>query len=269
MSQSSYVLGSSPRELARLTLQDQVLRPVTKRLLSQAQLKEGSRILDLGCGAGDVSMMAAKMVGPQGSVVGVDQSSEAIAKAESRAREAGLPQIEFLTTRVEELASIDQFDGIIGRYVLIHQSSPVAFIGAATRHLRPGGWIAFHEPLFHFELEGQPMAPLFKQQIDLFLKASSAFPNRYAGGRMVEHFQTAGLPCPELFSEVPMGGADSVIYGWFVETMRSLLPLPVKQGFVTEREMSIDTLEERLRSEAAMLKSQASAAIQVCAWAKL
>ena len=86
---------------------------------------------------------------------------------------------------------------------------------------------------------------------------------------MVEHFQTAGLPCPEMFSEVPMGGAGSLIYSWFVETVRSLLPLLVKQGFVTEQEISIDTLEDRLRSEADALKSQASATIQVCAWARL
>ena len=55
MSNSTYVLGSSPRELSRLSLQDEIIRPVTERLLRQLGIKEGLRVLDLGCGAGDVS----------------------------------------------------------------------------------------------------------------------------------------------------------------------------------------------------------------------
>jgi ubiquinone/menaquinone biosynthesis C-methylase UbiE len=84
MSTKGYVLGSSPRELQRLILQDRmILRPITERLLRQAGLKEGMRVLDLGCGTGGVSLLAAELVGPSGSVVGIDQSVDAIAMAKS------------------------------------------------------------------------------------------------------------------------------------------------------------------------------------------
>jgi ubiquinone/menaquinone biosynthesis C-methylase UbiE len=49
-----YILGHSPDELRRLMLQADVLRPITERLLKEAGLKPGMRVLDLGCGAGDV-----------------------------------------------------------------------------------------------------------------------------------------------------------------------------------------------------------------------
>src|SRR5258708_21292899 len=115
MSNSAYVLGRSPRELLRLSLQAQIIGPITERLLRQLGIKEGSRVLDLGCGAGDVSMLAAEMVGPEGSVVGIDQSAEAIAKAEARVRDRGYQQISFCVSSVEEFSSDDRFDVVIGR----------------------------------------------------------------------------------------------------------------------------------------------------------
>ena len=53
-----------------------MLRPITERLLRNAGIDAGMRVLDLGCGAGDVSMLAAELVGPQGSIVGIDRSQE-------------------------------------------------------------------------------------------------------------------------------------------------------------------------------------------------
>jgi precorrin-6B methylase 2 len=73
MSTKGYLLGSAPHELQCLILQDRViLRPITERLLRQAGLKEGMRVLDLGCGTGGVSLLAAEIVGPSGSVAGID-----------------------------------------------------------------------------------------------------------------------------------------------------------------------------------------------------
>jgi ubiquinone/menaquinone biosynthesis C-methylase UbiE len=61
------------------------------------------RVLDLGCGAGDVSILAATLVGSSGSVVGVDRSAEAIAGATRRANATGMTQIQF---QVSELGRV-------------------------------------------------------------------------------------------------------------------------------------------------------------------
>src|SRR4029434_5753732 len=90
-----YVLGHSESELQRLSLQAQYWGEATLELLQRAALAPGVRVLALGCGAGDLSILAATLVGSSGSVVGVDRSAEAIAGATRRANSTGMTQIQF------------------------------------------------------------------------------------------------------------------------------------------------------------------------------
>ena len=69
----SYVLGHSARELDRLDLQGVLYRDITRRALLDGGLQSGMRVLDIGCGSGDVARIAAQIVGPCGSVLGVDR----------------------------------------------------------------------------------------------------------------------------------------------------------------------------------------------------
>jgi|SRR5580704_3625789 ubiquinone/menaquinone biosynthesis C-methylase UbiE len=103
MSETTYVLGHSRAEIRRLKNQGAMLRPITERLLRNAGIDAGMRVLDLGCGAGDVSMLAAELVGPAGSIVGIDRSQEVIDVAKERARESGLRQNTFVQTSVRSV----------------------------------------------------------------------------------------------------------------------------------------------------------------------
>src|SRR6516225_5955692 len=140
-----YILGHSPAEIQRLKAQAEILRPITERLLLSAGIGPGLRVLDMGCGAGDVSMLAAELVGPSGSIVGIDRNSQVLAVARERAQTAGLRRISFVESSAEVFSNNDLFDLVIGRYVLIYQSDPVAVLRAAARLVRPGGSVAFHE----------------------------------------------------------------------------------------------------------------------------
>jgi ubiquinone/menaquinone biosynthesis C-methylase UbiE len=95
MPETKYILGHWEREIRRLMLQVAILRPITERLLRSAGIGRGMRVLDLGCGAGDVSMLAAELVGASASVVGIDRSREVIAFATERTRTAGLHHVDF------------------------------------------------------------------------------------------------------------------------------------------------------------------------------
>jgi 2-polyprenyl-3-methyl-5-hydroxy-6-metoxy-1,4-benzoquinol methylase len=67
-----YALGRSAAETRRLIAQHQIYGPITRRFLTAAGVSAGMRVLDLGSGAGDVALLLADLVGPQGRVVGVD-----------------------------------------------------------------------------------------------------------------------------------------------------------------------------------------------------
>jgi SAM-dependent methyltransferase len=97
-SDPAYQFGSGigEDELARLEAQGAAMATATRMILAQAGIRAGMRVLDLGCGAGDVSFLAADLVGPGGSVVGVDRSPGALARARLRAGQRGLAQVRFV-----------------------------------------------------------------------------------------------------------------------------------------------------------------------------
>src|SRR5215470_15827424 len=67
-----YVMGHNDRERRRLALQAAVLNPLTDSFLRRAGVSAGMRVLDLGCGIGEVSLITARLVGPHGQVHGID-----------------------------------------------------------------------------------------------------------------------------------------------------------------------------------------------------
>src|SRR3982751_5267309 len=85
----NYVLGDSLHEYERLTLQARILRPYTEKFFRAAGLVPGMRVLDIGSGMGDVALLAADMVGPGGSVVGIDRDVKVLDHARRRSVEHG------------------------------------------------------------------------------------------------------------------------------------------------------------------------------------
>ena len=71
-SADNYALGRSEAETGRLMLQHQIYSPITRQFLVTAGVTRGMTVLDLGSGAGDVALLLADLVGPNGRVVGVD-----------------------------------------------------------------------------------------------------------------------------------------------------------------------------------------------------
>lgn len=151
----------------RLILQAAALRPMTERLLRAAGLAPGMRVLDLGCGPGDVSLLAAELVGPSGAVLGVDCSEEALVTARARAKEMGLAQVRFLHAAaddaVDTVMAENQFDALIGRFVLCYLPDPIDTIRRAAARLAPRGIVAIHEVDFLDEFRSRPLVPLWQQ----------------------------------------------------------------------------------------------------------
>jgi len=100
---NDYALGHAQPELDRLIFQGRFIGDLTGHMLRLAGLKPGMRVLDIGCGAGDVSFLARSIVGSEGTVIGVDRSSEAVTVAQQRAQKAQLPNVQFIASDVDAL----------------------------------------------------------------------------------------------------------------------------------------------------------------------
>src|SRR4051812_33550527 len=85
----AYPLGRSEAETARLILQHQIYGPLTRQFFQAAGIGRGMKVLDLGSGAGDVAMLLADLVGPDGHVIGVDINAEILESARARVRAVG------------------------------------------------------------------------------------------------------------------------------------------------------------------------------------
>jgi len=266
-----YILRHSQDEIRRLIDQAAILRPTTERLLRSTGIEQGMRVLDLGCGAGDVSMLAGKLVGPTGSVVGIDPNADVLAVARARAQADGLTHVTFTEASVGTFSELRPFDLVVARYVLCYQVDPVAFLRAAARFATPRGTLALHEFIVDRSVQSRPRVALWQQTIDRVLTTfRGAAPSWDAAGRLIEHFSRAGLPQPAVFSEIPVGGGvDAPHYAWAAGVTRTLLPRMVETGVVTAETIAIDTLESRLRSAVVDARSQIEWLAQVCAWTRV
>src|SRR5262245_52152007 len=143
--QSFYALGHSELELQRLSRQGQAFEPFTRQLFEQAGIRRGMRVLDVGCGSGDVAFLAADLTELSGEVVGVDCERKAVDWANARAHSQGMTNVKFVEGDPAEMEFDQQFDAIVGRLVLMYYPDPIDAIRKLMRHVRPEGLIVFQE----------------------------------------------------------------------------------------------------------------------------
>jgi arsenite methyltransferase len=107
---------------------------------SLGELHPGERVVDVGCGAGIDSLIAAKKVAPDGRVIGVDMTPSMLKKARQAAEEAGLESVEFREGYAEALPVEDSWaDVIISNGVLNLMPDKDAALQEMSRMLKPGG----------------------------------------------------------------------------------------------------------------------------------
>ena len=249
-----YLLDHTDRELRRLDLQGELYRDVTTRALRDAGIGEGMQVLDVGSGSGDVSITAGRLVGPTGSVLGIDRGAAAIRDARAKAAAAGLEHVLFEQHEIDDFRTASSFHALIGRFVLMHQQDPGRALRAAARHVRPGGVIVMIES--HMELlrtggHSTPHSPLYETIVDFKARVvRAAGADLEAGGRLRATFRVAGLPEPTCRLEAHAeGGADSRYYGYVEQSVLSMLGEAARAGIDTFDEASAKGIGDRLRDE--------------------
>ncbi|HEX4972038.1 MAG TPA: methyltransferase domain-containing protein [Steroidobacteraceae bacterium] len=265
---NEYALGHNHQELQRLIGQGRWLGELTEEVLRASGIGPGMRVLDVGCGAGDVSFLAATLVGATGSVVGVDRSAEAIALAKRRSADVGLANVSFVTQDLQDLATEARFDAIVGRLVLMYFPEPAVALSRLLQLLVPGGVVAFHEIDVH-GVTSEPPVPLLARSVTRIseaLRSSNAQPRM--GLRLAQTFQQASLPTPRMIAHARIGtGADAATFQQLAGITRTLLPAMERHGIATAAEVDIDTLAARLQRAVQTSDATVVAPLFVGAWA--
>jgi ubiquinone/menaquinone biosynthesis C-methylase UbiE len=267
----NYLLGHTPWAIQRLLRLGQIYQPFTRRVLVEAGVTTGMSVLDVGCGPGEVSLLAAELVGASGKVLGIDASMDMLEVAQTRAQTAGLRQVTFLAADLRSLVLDQQFDALIGRLILMHLPQPESVLRQLLHSVRPGGIVVFQEyDLSSYADAFYPPSPLWEQVYRLStVTFERAGGNLHAGMRLSSMFRAAGLPIPHMNYEASIG-ADRDWPGFEMRAadVRQFMPLILQFGLATEEEIEIDTLAARLREETVGQGGAARLPILVSAWTR-
>jgi SAM-dependent methyltransferase len=120
---------------------EQGAQPLSDRMMVLAHIAPGQRVLDVATGIGEPAMTAARLVGPNGAVVAIDQAPQMLAVARERMQAAGIDTVEFIEGDAEAVTlPPDAFDAIVSRWGIMFFRDPVDTLARFRRSLVPGGW---------------------------------------------------------------------------------------------------------------------------------
>ncbi|HVK71504.1 MAG TPA: methyltransferase domain-containing protein [Polyangium sp.] len=221
----------------------------TERLLHDANISTGMRVLDVGCGRGDVSLMAARLVGETGLVIGLDRDEQATSTATKRAQDLGIKNVQFLPGDLHAPPILGApYDAIIGRRVLMYQPNRIAALRPLVDALRPGGLVAFQEVDATIVPASPKPHPLHEQVTRwIWQTVEREGATTTMGFELPLALEAAGL-------EVEGQRAEAIlqtkhhrhITAWIV---RAMMPRILERGVASEAEIDIETLDARLAEE--------------------
>jgi SAM-dependent methyltransferase len=245
---ATYALGSSDHEIERLDRQSASIEGATRLLLRASGIQPGMRVLDLGTGIGHVAMLIAEMVGPEGRVIGIDNSQKLLDVAALRA--TALPQLRFIEGDVRHWRDDAPFDAVVGRLILFHLADPVAVLRHHAAALRAGGSML----ALDFDLGAvrtEPAVPLVTEAmgwVNAAFRHAGAHPE--IGARLALLLAEAGLADVQGFGVqgyiAPGDPRGPALLGGVV---RTLAPKIVAAGLATPEQIGIDTFDARAADE--------------------
>jgi len=243
---------------------------MTRRYLVDAGIAPGMRVLEIGCGNGEVTQELAELVGPSGSVVALDRNEGGLALARTRMAEQGITQVDFAVADVTgDLSALDvlqgaPFDALAGRRVLMYLSDPAAVLNRLSGWLRSGSLVVFEET--DSTMVPARTVPLAAHdQVTAWLRSMlvAEGANPAMGFALPATLTEAGLRFERIRAEaVILGQGAQFPYSVLLPMMQSRL---ITAGIATQAEVAV--LVDQLDAEAGDPTNVYIGAMSFCAWA--
>jgi SAM-dependent methyltransferase len=260
-----YVLGSDAPEIERLDRQAAAISAPTRLLMETAGIGPGMRVLDLGSGLGHVAELAAELVGPEGSVLGVDQDERLLAIADARSA----PNVTFVAGDARSFRDAEPFDALVMRLLLFHLPDAVEVLRHQMEALRPGGLIVAVD----YDIGAMRCEPAVGLVDTACGWMEAAFRSAHADPRIGPAL--AGILREAGFGEVETLGLQVYFQpddprgcAMLAAVIRTLAPQIVAQGIASEAELGLASFEERLRQQVAAARAVVLVPTVVGAWGR-
>ncbi|MGE3801477.1 MAG: methyltransferase domain-containing protein [Candidatus Kapaibacterium sp.] len=247
MSDTSYIIKGGDSGADRLRILGEATWPSTERLLDNLHITSGMHALDFGCGGGDVSVKLAELVGPSGSVTGIDMDSTVLERARELARENNV-RVDFVEEKCENFGEQNRYDVAYARFILSHLTDPHHALRRVKESVKPGGWVVAEDIDIASHLY-YPNNDAVARYVDIYEESArhrGADPN--IGPKLVSIFVEAGIQDPEVSVVMPTfrtGSGKSIAR----ITLVNIADAAIDAGITTREEVD-DLLEEISRFEA-------------------
>lgn len=247
MCSDAYIHGTDPSEQERLSRLNDLLNAQS---LSRLRVERGARVLDVGCGMGQMSRAIARAAGREGRVVGIERSRTQIEEGERQAIAAGEQHLVDVREgdagapplRDDEWGT---FDIAHARFVLEHVADPERVVRAMVKAVRPGGRIVLEDD-DHDVLRFHPAIPEFEVAWRAYMRAYEAVGNDPLIGRKLPALLVEAGAVPSA-SDWPFFGAcqGSANFPILVSNCRGVMS-GARASVIEHGGLSIDAFEAAL-----------------------
>jgi SAM-dependent methyltransferase len=236
--ENEYLLGTDDDELRRLGFQHQVWAREAATGWERGGFVPGSHILDIGCGPGYATLDLARLVGPEGRVVGLDVSPRFVSHLQARAAAMGLANVSVEVQDVEKLAlPAESFDGAYTRWVLTYLRRPEAAIAGAAKALRRGGRLVVQDYSHYIGIQLAPEDPAVHRVVEAIVRTwrdDGGDPN--VGARIPRMMYDAGLEVESITPLARIARPGDALWLWPRTFFDNFLPQLVRSGYLAEEE---------------------------------